>query len=98
METDLIPAARDATALRTPVVWFMALAATLGTASIYPLQPAIAEVAGSLHTSLAVAGMVPLVDQFAPRLVVSAQFGASAVGLAVHAVSVRPGCSASSSA
>ncbi|MGY2010954.1 MFS transporter [Nocardia gipuzkoensis] len=106
METDLIPGARGATALRTPVVWFMALAAALGTASIYPLQPAIAEVAGSLHTSLAVVGtalacgpigylaglalLVPLVDQFAPRLVVSAQFGALAVALALNAVVGSP--------
>ncbi|WP_324195324.1 MFS transporter [Nocardia abscessus] len=106
METDLISGARDATALRTPVVWFMALAAALGTASIYPLQPAIAEVAGSLHTSLAAVGMalacgpigylaglallVPLVDQFAPRFVVSAQFGVSAVALAVNAVVGSP--------
>ncbi|MCC3326505.1 MFS transporter [Nocardia abscessus] len=106
METDLVPGARDATALRTPVVWFMALAAALGTASIYPLQPAIAEVAGSLHTSLAAVGMalacgpigylaglallVPLVDQFAPRIVVSAQFGALAVALAVNAVVGSP--------
>ncbi|WP_280350692.1 MFS transporter [Nocardia abscessus] len=106
METDLVPSARDATALRTPVVWFMALAAALGTASIYPLQPAIAEVAGSLHTSLAAVGMalacgpigylaglallVPLVDQFAPRIVVSAQFGALAVALAVNAVVGSP--------
>ncbi|MGY5309118.1 MFS transporter [Nocardia gipuzkoensis] len=106
METDLIPGARGATALRTPVVWFMALAAALGTASIYPLQPAIAEVAGSLHTSLAAVGtalacgpigylaglalLVPLVDQFAPRLVVSAQFGALAVALALNAVVGSP--------
>ncbi len=90
----------------TPVVWFMALAAALGTASIYPLQPAIAEVAGSLHTSLAAVGtalacgpigylaglalLVPLVDQFAPRLVVSAQFGALAVALALNAVVGSP--------
>ncbi|MBF6472081.1 MFS transporter [Nocardia abscessus] len=84
----------------------MALAAALGTASIYPLQPAIAEVAGSLHTSLAAVGtalacgpigylaglalLVPLVDQFAPRLVVSAQFGALAVALALNAVVGSP--------
>lgn len=101
MKTDLIPDER-ATALRTPVVWFMALAAALGTASIYPLQPAIAEVAGSLHASLAAVGMalaggplgylaglallVPLVDRFTPRMVLSAQFGALAVALAASAV------------
>jgi hypothetical protein len=48
MQTDIISDAH-AEALETPVVWFMALAAALGTASIYPLQPAIADVAGALH-------------------------------------------------
>ncbi|WP_330230551.1 MFS transporter [Nocardia sp. NBC_00508] len=101
MKTELIPGER-VTALRTPVVWFMALAAALGTASIYPLQPAIAEVAGSLHASLAAVGtalacgpfgylaglalLVPLVDRFAPRIVVSAQFAALALALAASAV------------
>ncbi len=87
--------------LRTPVVWFMALAAALGTASIYPLQPAIAEVAGALHSSLAAVGtalacgpigyliglalLVPLVDRFLPRTVVSVQFGVLAAALVVCA-------------
>jgi predicted MFS family arabinose efflux permease len=99
----LIPDTRSAV-LRTPVVWFMALAAAIGTASIYPLQPAIAEVARSLHTSVAAAGtalacgpvgylaglalFVPLVDRYAPRAVVSAQFCALAVAL-VGAAAVR---------
>ncbi|WP_051022590.1 MFS transporter [Nocardia pneumoniae] len=105
METDLIPGTRVAV-LRTPIVWFMALAAALGTASTYPLQPAIAEVAGSLHASLAVIGtalacgpigyltglalLAPLVDRFAPRIVVSAQFGALALTLAAGAVVGSP--------
>ena len=79
MQTDVISNAR-AVVLSTPVVWFMAPAAALGTASIYPLQPAIADVAGSLHASLATVGvalacgplgylvglglLVPLVDRF----------------------------------
>ncbi|WP_040806752.1 MFS transporter [Nocardia concava] len=100
MELDVIPETRVAV-LRTPVVGFMALAAALGTASIYPLQPAIAEVAGSLHASVAAVGtalacgpigylvglalLVPLVDRFAPRTVVSIQFGSLAVALAVSA-------------
>ncbi|MGF6888735.1 putative MFS family arabinose efflux permease [Nocardia sp. GAS34] len=103
METDLIPDTRVAV-LRTPVVWFMALAAATGTASIYPLQPAIAEVARSLHISVAAVGtalaggpvgylaglalLVPLVDRYAPRVVVSAQFGALAVAL-MGAAAVR---------
>jgi MFS family permease len=85
--------------LRTPVVWFMALAAAIGTAAMYPLQPSIGEVAGDLHLSLAVIGLalacgpvgyllglallVPLVDRFAPRVVLSAQFGALAIVLAI---------------
>ncbi|MEU1960943.1 MFS transporter [Nocardia sp. NPDC019304] len=106
METDLVPGAPVTTALRTPVVWFMALAAALGTASIYPLQPAIAEVAGSLRTSVAAVGtalacgplgylvglalLVPLVDQFAPRIVVATQFGALAVISAASAMVGSP--------
>ncbi|MGW5385195.1 MFS transporter [Nocardia sp. NPDC003963] len=97
METDPIPEP----ALRTPVVWFAALAAALGTATTYPLQPAVAEVAGSLHTSPAAVGaalaggpigylvglvlLVPLVDRFPPRTVVSVQFAALAAALAVGA-------------
>ena len=105
MELDLIPNTRAAI-LRTPVVWFMALAAALGTASIYPLQPAIAPVAGSLHTSLAAVGtalacgpigyliglalFVPLVDRFAPRTVVSIQFAFLAAALAASAAADSP--------
>ncbi len=79
----------------------MTLAAALGTASIYPLQPAIADVAGSLHASTAQIGsalacgpigylaglalLVPLVDRFAPRSVLSTQFGALAAALALTA-------------
>jgi predicted MFS family arabinose efflux permease len=101
MKTDSPPDTRGA-ALRTPVVWFMSLAAALGTATIYPLQPAIAEVAGSLHASLAAVGtalacgslgylvglalLVPLVDRFSPRVVLSAQFGSLAIALAASAV------------
>lgn len=79
----------------------MALAAALGTAAIYPLQPAIADVAGSLHVSTAQIGsalacgpvgylaglalLVPLADRFAPRIVLSAQFTSLAIALALAA-------------
>ena len=92
--------------LSTPVVWFMAVAAALGTASIYPLQPAIADVADSLHASLTTVGvalacgplgylvglglLVPLVDRFSPRYVLATQFGALAIALAVNAVVGTP--------
>jgi MFS family permease len=92
--------------LQTPVVWFVALAAALGTASIYPLQPAIADVAGYLHASLATIGvalacgpigyllglalLVPLVERFAPRHVLSTQFSALAIALAVNAAVGTP--------
>lgn len=105
MELLLIPDSR-ATVLRTPVVWFMALAAALGTAGIYPLQPAIAEVAGEMHASLAAIGaalacgpigylaglalLVPLVDRAAPRRVLSIQFGVLAVALAASAAVGSP--------
>lgn len=101
MEIDVMRTTRAAT-LPIAVVWFMALAAALGTASIYPLQPAIAEVAGTLQVSVAVVGtalacgpigylvglalLVPLVDQYSPRSVVSVQFAALAVTLAANAV------------
>jgi predicted MFS family arabinose efflux permease len=102
MRTDVISNAR-AVFLSTPVVWFMALAAALGTASIYPLQPAIADVAGSLHASLATVGVALacgplgylvglglLVDRFSPEYVLSTQFGALAIALAVDAVVGTP--------
>jgi predicted MFS family arabinose efflux permease len=92
--------------LRTPVVWFMALAAAIGTATIYPLQPAIGEVAGALRVSVAEVGLalafgpvgymlglallVPLVDRFAPRRVLSMQFGALAIALAVTGAAGTP--------
>src|SRR3954466_13380417 len=99
MQTDAISESRAAV-LTPPVVWFMALAAALGTASIYPLQPAIADVAGALGALLETVGvalacgplgflvglalLVPLVDRFAPRRVLSSQFGALAIALAVN--------------
>jgi MFS family permease len=100
MENDVLTTA-DAAALRTPVVWFMAIAAALGTASIYPLRPTIAVVADSLHASPAEIGialacgpvgylvglalLVPLVDRFFPRHVLSTQFALLAIALAVSA-------------
>jgi predicted MFS family arabinose efflux permease len=88
--------------LRTPVVWFMSLAAALGTATIYPLQPAIADVAGSLNASVAAVGvalacgplgymfglglLVPLVDRFPPGRVLAAQAGVLAAALLVSAL------------
>ncbi len=85
--------------LRAPVVAFLTFAAALGTATLYPLQPSIAEVAGSLDVPAAVVGtvlacgplgylaglavLVPLVDRFPPRTVVAAQFAALAVALAL---------------
>ncbi|MFF0487921.1 MFS transporter [Nocardia sp. NPDC004068] len=106
MEIDLI-AKTSGPVLRGPVVGFAAVAAALGTASIYVLQPAIAEVAGALDTSLAAVGaalacgpvgylvglavLVPLVDRFAARVVVSAQFAGLAVALAVAAGVGSPG-------
>lgn len=96
----------SATALRGSVVWFMALAAALATASVYLLQPAVAEVAGSLKTSAAVIGtalacgpigylaglvlLVPLVDRFSPRTVVAAQFAALALASIAGAVAHSP--------
>ncbi|RZS40919.1 putative MFS family arabinose efflux permease [Herbihabitans rhizosphaerae] len=79
----------------------MSLSAALGTATVYPLQPATAAVAGSLTSSYAAVGvalacgpvgymfglvlLVPLVDRFSPRRVLSAQFGVLAAALALSA-------------
>ncbi|MFD4459588.1 MFS transporter [Nocardia sp. NPDC058480] len=101
MENKRVPEISSAV-LRAPIVWFMALAAALATASVYLLHPAVAEVAGSLDTSAAVVGtalafgpigylvglvlLVPLVDRFAPRTVVAAHFAALAVASAAGAM------------
>lgn len=87
--------------MRRITVWFMAIAAALGTAAIYPLQPAISDVADSLDLSVAQVGialacgpvgyllglamLVPLVDRFPPNHVLAAQFGALAAALAANA-------------
>lgn len=79
----------------------MSLAAALGTSTIYPLQPAIADVAHSLGSPVAAVGvalacgsvgyllglclLVPLVDRFAANRVLAAQFTALAAALAVSA-------------
>lgn len=84
----------------------MALAAAIGTATIYPLQPGIANVAESMDASVAEIGvalgcgpvgylvglvlLVPLVDRFAPRNVLSAQFGMLAIALVINAVVGMP--------
>jgi predicted MFS family arabinose efflux permease len=105
MQSDVLPE-RRAKALSTPVVWFMSLAAALGTASIYPLQPAIADAAASIHASVTAVGvalacgplgyllglglLVPLVDRFSPRHVLSTQFGALALALGLNAIVGTP--------
>jgi predicted MFS family arabinose efflux permease len=105
MGIELVSATRGAI-LRAPVVWFMALAAAIGTACIYPLQPAIAEVAGCLHASLTQVGvalacgplgylvglvlLVPLVDRFGPRYVVSIQCSLLAIALGLNSVVQTP--------
>lgn len=82
-------------------VWFMAIAAALGTAAIYPLQPAVSDVAAGLDVSIAQVGvalacgpvgyllglatLVPLVDRFPPKYVLAAQFAALAVALTANA-------------
>lgn len=79
----------------------MAIAAALGTAAIYPLQPAVSDVADSLDISVAQVGvalacgpvgyllglalLVPLVDRFPPKYVLATQFGALSVALAANA-------------
>jgi predicted MFS family arabinose efflux permease len=83
------------------VVFFMALAAALGTSTLYPLQPAIADVGESLNAQITAIGLalacgpagymaglgllVPLVDRFAPSRVLAAQFAVLATVLAASA-------------
>lgn len=87
--------------LRGPVIAFLSVAAALGTSSIYPLQPGIANVAHDLHTSVGSLGialacgpvgyliglavLVPLVDQFRPSRILGIQFGALSLLLALSA-------------
>ncbi|GGU97206.1 MFS transporter [Actinomadura cremea] len=77
---------------------FMSVAAALGTSTIYPMQPAIADVADSLGAQVTAVGialacgpigymvglglLVPLVDRLAPGRVLAAQFGILACALA----------------
>lgn len=91
----------NAAHLRGIVVLFMAIAAALGTSTIYVLQPSIADVAASTHTGIAVIGValasgpmgymvgllafVPLVDRFPPRDVLGAQFALLGLALALSA-------------
>lgn len=91
----------NAADLRGIVVLFMAIAAALGTSTIYVLQPSIADVAASTHTGIAVIGValacgpigylvgllavVPLVDRFPPRDVLGAQFALLGLALALSA-------------
>lgn len=76
----------------------MSVAAALGTSTIYPMQPAIADLADSLGASITAVGialacgpigymvglglLVPLVDRLAPGRVLAAQFGILACALA----------------
>ncbi len=76
----------------------MSVAAALGTSTIYPMQPAIADVADSLGAKVTAVGialacgpigymaglalLVPLVDRLAPGRVLAAQFGVLACALA----------------
>lgn len=79
----------------------MSVAAALGTSTIYPLQPAIADIARSLETGPAAVGtalafgpigymlglalLVPLVDRFSPRRVLALQFLALGAALTMTA-------------
>lgn len=101
MNTDLVAKTPAPAQIRGPVVLFLSLAAALGTSTIYPLQPAIADVAHSLGSSVAAVGvalacgsvgyllglclLVPLVDRFAANRVLAAHFTALAGALAMSA-------------
>lgn len=79
----------------------MSLAAALGTSALYPLQPAIADVADSLGARIAAVGvalacgpvgylvglglLVPLVDRFSPARLLALQFAVLAAASALCA-------------
>ncbi|KRV50209.1 MFS transporter [Wenjunlia vitaminophila] len=101
MKADHAAVTPQSTQLRRPVVWFMSLAAALGTSTIYLLQPAIADVADSFGARTSAVGfalacgpvgymlglalLVPLVDRYPPARVLAAQFGALAAVLVLNA-------------
>lgn len=101
MRSETEPEASDTVQLRGSVVLFMSVAAALGTSTIYPMQPAIADVADTLGTQITTVGialacgpigymiglglLVPLVDRFAPGRVLAAQFGVLTCALAASA-------------
>jgi MFS family permease len=101
VQTDLANVSARAADLRGPVVLYMAAAAALGTAAVYPLQPAIADVAISLGSSTEAVGvalacgpvgylcglalLVPLVDRFPPRYVLAVQLTALGVSIGATA-------------
>lgn len=92
--------------LRARGTLLVALAAGIGTAACYPLQPAVADVADALGSPVAAVGvalacgqlgyllglalLVPLVDRHPARRVVAGQFAALAAVLALSALT--PGC------
>ncbi|MEU3015304.1 MFS transporter [Nocardia asteroides] len=101
MNAELVAVPRTRTPLSGSVVWFMSFAAALGTAAVYPLQPAVAAVANSMGTSIAVVGvalaggpvgyliglalLVPLADRFPPSRLLAIQFGVLALASAMCA-------------
>ncbi|WP_207632359.1 MFS transporter [Occultella kanbiaonis] len=101
MGTEREPTAVTPPRIRRHAVVFMALAAALGTSTIYPMQPAVADVADSLGIEIGTVGialacgpvgyllglalLVPLVDRYPPGRVLGLQFGVLGSALAVSA-------------
>ncbi|CAM3732981.1 MFS transporter [Occultella aeris] len=101
MTTERLSTAATPPRIRRHVVLFMALSAALGTSTIYPMQPAVADVAESLGTAISTVGvalacgpvgyllglalLVPLVDRFPTGRVLALQFGVLGSALAVSA-------------
>lgn len=93
---------RDEPPANGGLVAFLALAAALGTSTIYLLQPAVADVATALRTDLGTIGLalaagpvgyliglvvlVPLVDRHPPSRLIAAAFGLLAASLVLTAV------------
>jgi predicted MFS family arabinose efflux permease len=95
--TEVVQRTSTPARLKTPLVLLLALAAAIGTSAIYPLLPAVSDVAHTLGTSVAATGfalgsgpfgylcglglVVPLVDQLNPKYLLGVIFGVLGVSL-----------------
>jgi len=96
-----MPELAEQPGLSKSVVIFMAVAAGLGTSTIYVLQPSVAQVAKSMNSPIGdigvalacgpigymigLIGLVPLIDRFTPGRVLGVQFAVLAAAMVLSA-------------